>query len=271
MKLIAVDLDGTLLNHDKEILESSRKAIAKAAEAGIHVVVASGRNAMEAQGFIQGTACDRWLISSNGASIVDRTTGEQRKVWQIDCAKAAELVRRGLECGLKMFLYINDQIWMTRDAYDEIFSKLRGFRVSGSLLHMTDNLAEDVASCGGVVTKLMCWSEDADKKRRAREWMSEIPGLSYTSSGKDNFEIMAEGVGKGEAIRWLAHELGISMEETAAIGDSDNDLNMLHAVQYAVAMGNAPDYIKQEADFVTETCNADGIARAIAWLMEQGA
>lgn len=271
MKLIAVDLDGTLLNHDKEILEGSRKAIAKATEAGIRVVVASGRSNLEAQGFVKDTACDRWLICSNGAVIVDRMTGERHKVWQIPRETAAETVRRGEECGLRMFLYIDDEIWMTNDTYEQIFSKMRGFQVPGSMLHLTDDLVGDVASCEGVVTKLMGWSMDADKKRRAKEWMSELPGLTFTSSGPDNFEIMAEGAGKGEAIRWLAQELGISMDETAAIGDSDNDLNMLHAVRHPIAMGNASDHVKEQVEFVTGTCNTDGIERAIAWVMEQDA
>lgn len=270
MKLIAVDLDGTLLSHEKKILPGSREAIAQAAENGVHVVVASGRSNLEAQRFIEGTACDRWMICSNGAVIVDRQTGERRKVWEIDRKVAAEVVRRGIACGLEMFLYIDDKIWMLQSTFDQVFSKMRGFQVPDSLLHLTQgDLAEDVENSTGAVTKLMGWSMDEDKKSRAKAWMSELPGLTFTSSGPDNFEVMAAGSGKGEAIRWLAGELGIPMEQTAAIGDSFNDLNMLEAAGYAVAMGNANDAIKQQVDFVTGDCDSDGIARAIRWLMDR--
>ena len=91
MKLIAVDLDGTLLNHSKEVLESSRQAIAAAAAAGVQVVVASGRSFPEAQRFVAGTACSEHVICAGGAAIVNRTSGVSRHTWYLDCQTAARV------------------------------------------------------------------------------------------------------------------------------------------------------------------------------------
>ena len=98
------------------------------------------------------------------------------------------------------------------------------------------------------------------------EKLGKLPGLTLTSSGRDNFanfEVLAEGVDKGRALRLLGEEWGISPEETAAIGDSDNDLAMLRAVGCPVAMGNASDGVKAVCALVTESNDEDGAAKAI--------
>lgn len=269
MKLIAVDLDGTLLNHQKRVLDNSREAIARAAQAGVHVVVASGRSLPEARRFVQDTACDRWMISAGGAVIADRHTGERRKAWYIEPSAAAEVVRRGLACELVSFAYVGEQIWMHRVDYEQIFSRMPAFQAQPEMLHLSEDLAADLDVCGGYISKMMCWSLDREKQKRGLEQMADLSGISFTSSGPDNFEVLAAGAGKGAALQWLANDLGIPLSETAAIGDAENDLDMLQAAGYAVAMGNAADCVKEKADFVTGDCETDGIVRALDWLMAQ--
>ena len=128
MKLIAVDLDGTLLNHSKEVLESSRQAIAAAAAAGVQVVVASGRSFPEAQRFVAGTACSEHVICAGGAAIVNRTSGVSRHTWYLDCQTAARVLRQGAACGMAAFAYTANQIWMEEADYNAIFSNMPGFR-----------------------------------------------------------------------------------------------------------------------------------------------
>ena len=269
MKLIAVDLDGTLLNHSKEVLESSRQAIAAAAAAGVQVVVASGRSFPEAQRFVAGTACSEHVICAGGAAIVNRTSGVSERTWYLDCHTAAHVLQQGAVCGMAAFAYTADQIWMEEKDYNTIFSHMPGFRAQRDILHLCNDLPESIAAHGMDVAKIMCWSLDKDKQQQARAHLADIPGLSFTSSGPDNFEVLAVGAGKGMALRWLAQALGIPREETAAIGDAENDLDMLAEAGYAVAMGNAATCVKAQADFVTGDCESDGIARALTWLMER--
>ena len=269
MKLIAVDLDGTLLNHSKEVLESSRQAIAAAAAAGVQVVVASGRSFPEAQRFVAGTACSEHVICAGGAAIVNRTSGVSRHTWYLDCQTAARVLRQGAACGMAAFAYTANQIWMEEADYNAIFSNMPGFRAQRDILHLCDGLPEAIAAHGMDVAKIMCWGLDQDRQRQTRAHLSAIPGLSFTSSGPDNFEVLVAGAGKGMALRWLAQALGIPREETAAIGDAENDLDMLAEAGYAVAMGNAAACVKAQADFVTGDCESDGIARALTWLMER--
>ena len=271
MKLIAVDLDGTLLNHSKQIRESSRQAIAQAAAAGVQVVVASGRSFPEAQRFVAGTACSAHMICAGGAAVVDRSSGAYRRTWYLDCHTAVRVLRQGAACGMAAFAYTADRIWMEEADYNAIFSHMPGFRAQRDILRLCNGLPEAVAAHGMDVAKIMCWSMDKQRQRQARTHLAGVPGLSFTSSGPDNFEVLSAGVGKGAALRWLAGELGIPMAQTAAIGDAENDLDMLAAAGYAVAMGNAAACVKAQADFVTDDCESDGIVRALSWLMARKA
>ena len=93
--------------------------------------------------------------------------------------------------------------------------------------------------------------------------------MCLTSSGWNNIEILPKGVDKGTALKALAEMLDIPMEETAGIGDSDNDLGLFSAVSMSIAMGNAPDYVKKQAKRVTGSNAENGAAAAILSLLAE--
>lgn len=272
MKLIAVDLDGTLLNHQKQVLENSRASINRLSAQGVHVVVSSGRCFPEVQRFVKHTACDDLVICDGGAAIMNRKNGQVLRQWTLDRDAAVQAATIGVQHGLATFAYVNHKLWINTDDYHNTFGHLPGFLDKNSLddvMKLVDDLPAALAREGEDITKVMCWSLDAEQKRQAREQIAKIPNIDFTTSGPDNFEVLTVGAGKGTALKWLAAHLEIPMEQTAAIGDAENDIDMFRAAQYGIAMGNGADCAKAHADFVTGDCETNGIVRAFDWIMQQ--
>ena len=101
------------------------------------------------------------------------------------------------------------------------------------------------------------------------EEFDRLEGVEYTHSNDHDFELMPVGVNKGRALALLALLNDLALEDCAAVGDSENDMAMLEAVGYAVAMGNAPQKVKDIANFVTATNREEGVAKAILHILEQ--
>ena len=99
--------------------------------------------------------------------------------------------------------------------------------------------------------------------RRARAALPDLPGVQVTSSGTDNFEALSADAGKGNALHWLCRVRGIDPAQTIAMGDAENDLDLLHAAGAAVAMGNGAACVRAAADFIAPDNNADGVAAAL--------
>ena len=137
--------------------------------------------------------------------------------------------------------------------------RVEGFHANKVVL---DDIAGTIRARGLDVTKVYAIGERADLDK-ALETIRPLPGITITSSGSDNFEVMPAGVDKGTALIRLGEMLGVAPEEMVAIGDSDNDAAMLRAVGMPVAMGNADPALKQLARYVTQDCNHDGVAKAV--------
>ena len=150
----------------------------------------------------------------------------------------------------------------------------RKFGVITRIRHMW----EYVRSTRTVVPSIVKWygeaERDADETaayglrsmqdiERARKELEEIPGLVLTGSLGNNIEINAQGIDKGIGMIELGHRLGIDRDEIMACGDGDNDLEMLKAVGFGVAMGNAEESVKAVADYVTDTNEEEGVAKAV--------
>ena len=111
--------------------------------------------------------------------------------------------------------------------------------------------------------KLQLMFADMQDIERARKELEEIPGLVLTGSLGNNIEINAQGIDKGIGMIELGHRLGIDRDEIMACGDGDNDLEMLKAVGFGVAMGNASEAVKHAADYVTASVDEKGIEQAL--------
>lgn len=272
-RLIALDLDGTLLGSRKEISPRTRAALAAARERGILPVIATGRTPQSARRFSRQIGGGP-VICCNGAAILDEAGAyiAQRPIPPAPLRRALEL---GREAGLLCECYTPRGILMDKPlahaaAY---FRWVRGKRsFLWAALHLVKlwhinrmrpvaNLVRWAQRPGQVpVLKLMIFGQPEALKRLAAQLNREVPGLEVTSSGHDNLEITAAGVSKGSGLEALGARLKIPRQAMIAVGDSENDLEMLRYAGLGVAMGNASDRVKAAADRVTLTCDEDGVA-----------
>lgn len=265
-KLIAIDLDGTLLNHKKQILQSSKQAIAKCISTGDRIVIASGRSLYEVYAFAEQAGCDEWVIGEGGTIVANRKTGTIVQCWPLDVTAAIQVCQQAEVHGMAVLACVNQQVWMEQQAFDRIYAGINGYQARQEHLHIVSHLVTALQGDDVQVTKLFVWGtkKQQDETRTA---LGKMDGVQFTSSGSDNFEVLSTQAGKGAALCWLANKLG--MTQTAAIGDAENDLDMLRAADFAISMGDGDSCVKEIADFVTTDCDTDGIVRALDWLAKQ--
>lgn len=261
VRLIALDVDGTLFTSKGTASEGSVRAIRAAREKGVRVVIATGRSAPEAVWLTELAGCDGRAVVLGGAAVCDAVSGRFLRRWDIPEESAARVmdILRGQPLYCMVFAGEANLLDPPSDDYFR-----RCYRYPAYL----DNTvrAEDVAAWMGEhhvpLTKIHAQGDPSVFPPLLRE-LEKLPGIALTSSGPDNFEVVPEGVDKGKALCLLAEEWGIARSDIAAIGDSDNDLAMLRAVGWPVAMGNASDEVKAAARLVTDTNDQEGVAKAI--------
>lgn len=262
IKLIALDVDGTLLDSGKNITQGTRAAIRQAREAGIKVVLATGRIASEAAIFAQEAGADAEMIVAGGAAIADARTGKNVYSESMPPDVCADVLTCVQQAGMRAMLYVEELLY-SRPCFVQDWVRDGGRAEGAEARHVTvDNPAAEVREKGLRVNKIFVGGEPAALRALAQT-LRRFSGVHVTSSGADNIEIMPQGANKGAMLRRLANDLGIDIGQTMAIGDSDNDRDMLAAAGTAVLMANGDAALRPLADHVTADNDHDGVAHAI--------
>lgn len=268
IRMIGLDLDGTVYNDAKEITHPVREAIEAAIHRGVVVLPATGRprtGLPEAFLAIPGV---RYALTSNGAAIIDLATEERIYEDCIDAVEASRLVGSMLEYKGLAETYMDGQCYSDRRNFhmamdfpgipEPLKAYIRKTRI------LVDNLPEFIMDLNWPVEKLHMLFGDMDVRARTFEGLrGAYPDYNITSAAPFNMEINAPTCDKGSGLIALGKILGIAPEEIMACGDSGNDYPMICSAGFSVAMGNAEEKIKQAADFVTKTNEEDGVAYAI--------
>lgn len=265
-KLVAIDLDGTLLNSKKGISEVNIRTIKAAIDAGIHILVCSGRIYSGARIYGSEIGTKLPLITCNGARIKDMNTNKVLYSKPLELNTCKRIVDACHSLNIYYHIYVGDTMYTEKLGYSSLFywdrnkelpeeSKI-DIAVVDDMKHYLEKYSEDIS-------KVVVMSDNPAKLSEARETIGLINGIEIMSSNYDNFEIMTEGVSKGSALKFMAERYGVSREEVMALGDNENDLSMLEYAGFSVAMGNAEDYVKEIADYITLTNDEDGVAYAI--------
>lgn len=260
-RLIALDLDGTVLTSRVDILPSTIEAVAYARSKGVKVVVCTGRIVGEAAVFSEEIGASSLLISAGGAAISDARNARNVKEWAMPWDIGAQVAQAVQNRPVTLMIYVGDRLYLNPYS-DEILSSTKrteGFWASKVVL---PDIAAAIRAHKFPVSKVFARGDTAVLAEALGE-INRLPGIHITRSAENNFEVMPAGVNKGVALRELTHVMGISMNEVMAIGDSDNDTDMLKLVGMPVVMGNGDDAVKQLAKFVTDTNDNDGVAKAI--------
>lgn len=267
IKMIALDLDGTLLTTDKTVTEHTKEVLERAINQGVVVLPATGRPLTGVPEEVMKFPGIRYAVTANGARIVD--TWEDKKLYE-------ELVpyetgRKVLEiCGKYDALL---EIYYDGVGYSERknLERLQDFvprAPMASYIRSTRTAVDDVPGMYNEkklpTDKIQAiFSSVEDCKKAWKEVEESVSDIEITGALCNNIEVNARGVNKGKGILMLGKILGIEREEIMAFGDGLNDTVMLREAGVGVAMGNAIEEVKAAADKVTLTNDEEGVAAAI--------
>lgn len=271
IKLIALDLDGTLFDNNGIISAENIDAIRKATALGINVVISTGRPLMGIPiEQIRGTGI-QYGITTNGSAIYDIITGE--------C-----LFENPMQDNV-VFPIID--FLLTKDIHMDAFCCGKGYtpekcRPAAQAIDAPESLKNYILNTRVVVPDLISYLKsnhlhvqkmtlnfhrDEDgvliDREEVRRFLISNPNINVVCGGYNNLEFSKKGVDKGLALLELARILDVSYEQTMAIGDTENDLAIIRTAALGVAMGNATDDAKAQADFITLSNTENGVAHAI--------
>nr|WP_297170972.1 Cof-type HAD-IIB family hydrolase [uncultured Agathobaculum sp.] len=268
IELIALDLDGTALTPDNTVSDATREAVRRARQAGLHVVVSTGRICGEARDFALALGVEDLMVTSGGASLSSVASGRCSIRLSMPWEPAVRVAATVERIGVTAMIYVGEQLLIT--PYDDMeFGKYKSNEGYLAVKQVVPSVAEYIAERRLAVDKIFARTGDAVMLGLIRKQVEQIPGVRVMSSAADNIEVVAPEANKGAALGMLCRALGTDLAHAAAIGDSENDLEMLRAVALPVAMGNASDAVKAICARETLTNAEDGVAAAIDQILEE--
>jgi len=259
-KMIVLDLDDTLLQDDHTISSRTKEALMKAQEMGVKVVLASGRPTFAMKHIAQELSLAKYgsfILSFNGGKILNCQNYEEIFSSTISAEDVHSLYEISRREGVYIHTYVDDFI-VTED--DNPYTNIEA-QITGLPITIVDQFQKAVTV--PVVKSLMV--EAPEKLKTVETKLQQELGHKFSIMRSKPFflEFTELGVTKGTSLNHLIQACGITREQVIAIGDSYNDLSMIEFAGLGVAMGNAPDDIKEKADFVTDTNMNDGVAKVI--------
>ncbi len=262
IRMIAMDLDGTLVQQDGSVLPDTVKALKAASKKGIIIALASGRYPENAGTIMLDNGLEGPVMGVNGAIIQDRPMGRTLYLHMIPRETALEARACLDRLGARYILFSYKRVTTSHFGMthrSEINDGPRMERLGGISF---DHGAEAVtkALMTGVSKIFLPDQPNLEAIGRA---VRTIPHLLVTRSNSRNIELMPEGIHKGRGIAELARWLGIPLSAIMAFGDEENDLPMLTTVGYGFAMGNAPEHVKAQCAYTTDSYDRNGIGNAI--------
>ena len=268
IRLIATDLDGTLLDSRGIIPDRNIRAIRAARERGVAVAVATGRFPENAYLKMEDFGLRCPVIGVNGARTLDENL-RQLTEHVMDPAAAERVLETVLSFGAECFMFAHRAICTCREGgqhHSELSQKSRVEAMGFTYYH---GIREARMMASKPVHKF--YIRNSVPLTSVREALEQIPDIQITQSGECNIEVMPKGIDKGLGIREYAGILGVPMDCVMALGDECNDIPMLEAAGWSVAMGNACPAARDAARFVTGTNDQCGFAQAVERLVLGGA
>lgn len=265
-KLLVLDVDGTLLNNEKQISKRTLSALLKVQHMGIRIVLASGRptsgliplaNALELGNF------GGFILSYNGCQVIKADNGEVMFERRINPEQIPYLEKKSRKNNFSIFTYHDDYI-LTDNASDPHIRREAELNNLKIVEEEEFSIAIDFAPC-----KCVLVSDDEEALRGLENhWKRRLDGVLDVFPSEPYFlEVVPCGVDKANTLALLMEQLGVTREEVIAFGDGVADVTMLQLAGKSVAMGHAPDSVKVCADYVTASNEEDGVAQAVEKLI----
>lgn len=273
IRMIGLDLDGTLLNDKKELTPRTRKALTLAISEGITVLVATGRPWKGVPEELRNFPGMRYALTANGGRIIDtsdESVVEEHLLPPEDAKKALEICRK---YDTLQEIYFDGQGYAPADKMDQV-EKYHKNPNMWEYMRKTRIPVDDIFALldqeNRGLDKVQALFVDMEERKKAWKDLEASGGLELAGSLSYNIEINAAGVNKGSGLVRLGKRLGIRREEIMAFGDGDNDTAMLREVGVGIAMGNAEEQAKAAADYITLTNEEEGVADVIEKLVLRG-
>lgn len=258
IRLVALDLDGTLVGRDLVVRARVRAAVRSAQSAGVMVTIVTGRMFAAARPFAQTLGITGPIVCYQGAAIFDVASGAELQATPVEAGVTRDVLAKAKRDNFHAQCYADDQLYVEEiNRFSKRYTDLA--RVEPVVVPDLGAAFHDRPTIKIVLV------DDAERATAYTETMKRYLGTRayVTRSNPDFVEIMDPGVDKGRALALVAKHYGISLEATLAVGDSWNDLPLLNAAGMGVAMGSAPPELLARADAVVADVANDGVAEAI--------
>lgn len=257
------DLDGTLLNSNKELSRETIHVIRELKESGVTVVLATGRNDLYVKDIARQLGVSTPIISCNGSLVRYPNTGEILYSRHLPALRDRSMVSYCFENDYDFTVSSYDCIYCRKEServhvFHQYNAKVQSvFKVPITEMNRPDDLPL------GKLLKLFIWKLNQNQVADFGQYHNQDGMLTIVSSEKNGLDIMAQGVSKGHALAFFAQKHGINLAKTVVFGDNYNDISMMELVGCPIAVGNAEEQVKQTARYVTLSNDEDGVAYAI--------
>lgn len=266
IKMIGLDLDGTLLTDKKELTRRNIQVMKEALRRGIVVLVATGRPWMGIPEQLRMFPGMHYALTSNGARVIDIRTGEVIDEHLLSPESAKKTLEICAKYDTLLEVYFDGQGYADRaklECVERYHKNPNMWEYTRKTRIPVENVSELVERENRGLDKVQALFADMDERQCAWRDLESIGDIGLVGSLRYNIEINAAGVNKGTGLVRLGELLGIRREEIMACGDGDNDTAMLREVGLGVAMANAEEQVKDAADYITLSNEEDGVAEAI--------
>ncbi|MER2138940.1 MAG: Cof-type HAD-IIB family hydrolase [Succiniclasticum sp.] len=257
IKLIASDMDDTLLNSKTKLSERNAAAIRKAIDAGIVFLIATGRMYVSVKPYADTLGLDVPLVTYNGALVKGSKSGKVYYEHPLKLETALELLAYCKEKGYYIQSYQGDELWVKEATeFSAEYTRISGIPATpvGERLYHPETAPY----------KLLAMTKPEEFQKVWQDIQQQFAGKVVVTSSRDNFlELMEPGVNKWNAVKAVAEVYGIKPEEIMCIGDSNNDLSMIENAGIGVAVANAKPAVRAAAKLVTVSNDEDGVAQVI--------
>lgn len=260
-KLLALDIDGTLLNSSGEVSESTKQAIKRVQGENVLVTISTGRPVQGVHKYIKLLNLQAPIITYNGAMIIDSKTNEVIYEQNLETLDARQVIELGNSYDTTMIVWSNNQLHVNR-----IDDDIRNYQAMSGEIPILIEDYEKVYAQG--ITKII-WVNNPNKLIAFQE---ELKGLvnesvTFVTSKAHYLEFFNKKVSKAKALEFIGSKFNISKDEMIAIGDGNNDIDMIDYVGMGVAMENATESVKSVSNYITTSNDHEGIFNALKELI----
>lgn len=265
IRLICLDMDGTLLDDDHVTVPARNvTALRAASERGAAVAIASGRAWSLLQGVHAQIGVTRYAVLSNGAAVLDVATGEWIYRRPMDPAARRTILTLLLDWGLPFEVYCEGENYIQADRTEQVVGSALSpefAQVLRSVSHFPEDL--NAALEGKAVEKIHIFRVPPERRQELLDVVEDCGPLAVTTSFGENMELTAPGVNKGSAVQALCEKLGLEPDQVMAFGDAGNDLELLAWAGWSFAMANASAEARATARYLTSTNREGGVGMAV--------